>query len=166
MIHKQLQNILWLIGLLLLQVLVLNNIHLLGYATPFLYVYLIIRYDTGISRNQLMLIAFGLGLAVDVFSNTPGMNAGATVLLAFMRPLFLRLFTPRDAAEEIIPSLVVLGNSLFLKYLFVSVFIHHLTLYGMMFFSFSSILLMLAKATASTLVTMLCILGIEWIRSN
>lgn len=166
MIHKQLQNIIWLVGLVLLQVMILNNIHLLGYATPFLYIYLVVRYDTGISRNQLMMLAFGLGLIVDIFSNTPGMNAGATVLLAFLRPSYLQLFTPRDVSGEIVPSPKVLGNSLFIRYLFVAVFTHHLALYAMMFFSFSSILLMLIQAFASTLLTVACILGIEWIRSN
>lgn len=166
MIHKQLQNVAWLLGLLLLQVLILNSINLLGYATPFLYVYFIIQYDTGISRNKLMMLAFCLGLIVDVFSCTPGINAASTVLLAFLRPFYLTLFTPRDVVNEIEPSARTLGSSLYFKYLFVSLFTHHLALYSIMFFSFSSILLILAKAIGSTVLTMCCILGIEWTRNN
>ena len=72
-----------------------------------------------------MLWAFFLGLTVDIFSDTPGMNAAATVALAFLRPTFLRLFVPRDAFENIVPSIKSMGIVPFLKYLVVSVFIHH-----------------------------------------
>ena len=95
----------WFVGLVLLQVLILNNVHIAGYATPFLYVYFILKFASGTSRNELMLWAFFLGLTVDIFSDTPGMNAAATVFLAFVRPTFLRLFTPRDTLDSIIPSI-------------------------------------------------------------
>lgn len=85
--------------MVLLQVLILNNVHIAGYATPFLYIYLILKFESDTPRNALMLWAFFLGLAVDVFSDTPGMNAAATVLLAFLRPTFLRLFVPRDTLD-------------------------------------------------------------------
>ena len=73
--------------MVLLQVLILNNVHIAGYATPFLYIYLILKFESDVPRNVLMLWAFFLGLSVDIFSDTPGMNASATVLLAFL--LFL-----------------------------------------------------------------------------
>lgn len=94
MIINYIHRIGWFVGLILLQVLILNNVHIAGVATPFLYVYFILKFNSGTSRNELMLWGFCIGLAIDIFSNTPGMNAAATVLLAFLRPLFLRLFTP------------------------------------------------------------------------
>lgn len=103
----------WFVGLVLLQVLILNNVHIAGYATPFLYVYFILKFASGTSRNELMLWAFFLGLTIDIFSNTPGMNAAATVFLAFVRPTFLRLFTPRDTLDSIIPSIRTMGIAFF-----------------------------------------------------
>ena len=100
MVLNYLHKIGWFIGLVLLQVLILNNVHIAGYATPFLYIYLILKFESDVSRNTLMLWAFFLGLTVDVFSDTPGMNAAATVLLAFLRPTFLRLFVPRDTLDS------------------------------------------------------------------
>lgn len=94
MIITYIHRIGWFIGLVLLQVLILNNVHIAGYATPFLYIYFILKFNSGTSRNELMLWAFFFGLTIDVFSDTPGMNAAATVLLAFLRPSLLRLFTP------------------------------------------------------------------------
>ena len=78
-----LQRIEWFIGLVLLQVLVLNHMHINGYATPFFFIYFILKYNSGVSRNVLMIWAFLLGLTVDILGNTPGMNGCATVL-AFM----------------------------------------------------------------------------------
>ena len=134
----------WFVGLVLLQVLILNNVHIAGYATPFLYVYFILKFASGTSRNELMLWAFFLGLTVDIFSDTPGMNAAATVFLAFVRPTFLRLFTPRDTLDSIIPSIRTMGISSFLKFAVTSVFVHHLVLLGIEFFSFSNIPLCLS----------------------
>ena len=164
MLHRYVTNTVWFLGLVLLQILVLNNIHILGYATPFLYVYFIIQYETSVSRNTLMIIAFAIGIAIDTFSDTPGMNAAASVFLAFLRPFFLRLFTPRDAADEMTPSMKTLGVSSYLKYLFISVLSHHLVLYLIMFFSLADINLLLMKVVGSTILTFLCIIGIEWAR--
>lgn len=154
----------WFVGLVLLQVLILNNIHILGFATPFLYVYFILKFASGTSRNELMLWGFAIGLTVDVFSNTPGMNAAATTLLAFARPLFLRLFTPRDLLDSIVPSFKTMGVAPFLKFVVLSVFVHHLVLLSIEFFSFTSLPLLLLRVVACTLLTLTCILAIEGIR--
>ena len=68
MVYVYIKRFAWFIGLVLLQVLVLNYIHIAGYATPFLYIYFILKLDTGVSRNELMLWGFFLGLCVDIFS--------------------------------------------------------------------------------------------------
>lgn len=154
----------WFVGLVLLQVLILNNIHILGFATPFLYVYFILKFASGTSRNELMLWGFAIGLTVDVFSNTPGMNAAATTLLAFARPLFLRLFTPRDLLDSIVPSFKTMGVAPFLKFVVLSVFVHHLVLLSIEFFSFTSLPLLLLRVVACTVLTLTCIMAIEGIR--
>lgn len=164
MIVNYLHKIGWFVGLMLIQVLILNHIHLFGYATPFLYIYLILKFESGTSRNELMLWAFFLGLGVDMFSNTPGMNAAASVALAFARPLLLRLFTPRDLLESIVPSIRSLGNSNFIKYVVMSVLIHHLILILIEYFSFTSIWLLLLRVVACALFTIVCILCVEGIR--
>ena len=154
MIITYIHRIGWFIGLVLLQVLILNNVHIAGYATPFLYIYFILKFASGTSRNELMLWAFFFGLTIDIFADTPGMNAAATVLLAFLRPSLLRLFTPRDNLD-ITP---------FLKYTTASVFVHSLALLSIEFFSFTSIWLLLLRVISCTLLTLTCILAVEGIR--
>ena len=91
----------WFIILVLLQVLVLNHIHFEQYATPLFYIYFLLKIDSGNSRKGLMLWAFSLGLCIDIFSNTPGLNAAAAVCTAFCRPWFLRLFSLRDITDNL-----------------------------------------------------------------
>ena len=165
-IVNYLHKIGWFIGLVLLQVLILNNVHIAGYATPFLYIYLILKFESETPRNTLMLWAFFLGLTVDIFSDTPGMNAAATVALAFLRPTFLRLFVPRDAFENIVPSIKSMGIVPFLKYLVVSVFIHHAILLTIEFFSFAHIGTLLLRIVASALLTITCIMAIEGVKKK
>ena len=165
MLINYLHKIGWFIGLVLLQVLILNNVHIAGYATPFLYIYLILKFESDTPRNALMLWAFFLGLA-DVFSITPGMNAAATVLLAFLRPTFLRLFVPRDTLDTLVPAIRTMGILPFLKYLVVSVLIHHGLLLTLEFFSFAHIGTLLLRIAASTLLTVTCIMAVEGIRKK
>lgn len=106
-----------------------------------------------------------LGLAVDVFSDTPGMNAAATVLLAFLRPTFLRLFVPRDTLDTLVPAIRTMGILPFLKYLVVSVLIHHGLLLTLEFF-FAHIGTLLLRIAASTLLTVTCIMAVEGIRKK
>lgn len=154
----------WFIGLVLLQVLILNNVHIAGYATPFLYIYLIVKFESDTPRNALMLWAFFLGLAVDIFSDTPGINAAATVLLAFVRPVLLRAFISREIPEGIVPAVSTMGGSNFLKYLVIGVLVHHGMLFVIEFFSMAHIGSLLLRIGASALLTVSCIMAVEGIR--
>ena len=161
MIINYLHKIGWFVGLVLLQVLILNNVHIAGYATPFLYIYMILKFESDVPRNALMLWAFFLGLAVDILSDTPGMNAAATVLLAFLRPTFLRLFVPRDTLDTLVPAVRTMGISPFLKFL-----VHHGMLLTLEFFSFVHIGALLLRIVTSTLLTVACIMAVEGIRKK
>ncbi len=151
----------WFVGMVLLQVLILNNIHLAGYATPFLYIYPILKMESTTSRNELMAWAFCLGLIVDLFSDTLGMNVIAMVWLAFMRPLFLRLFVQRDKLEALLPGVVTMEMLPFLKYVTVSVLLHQLVLFGVEYFSLAHVEQLLLRVVASTLLTIVCVMAME-----
>lgn len=161
MIAIYLKRVGWFFGLILLQVLVLNNVHIAGYATPFLYIYLLLKLPSSTSRNELLLWGFSMGLVIDIFSNTPGMNAAAGVFIAFLRPLFLRLFSPRDSSDEIIPSIKTIGVFSFTKYVVTCVLFHHVFLLLVESFSLFDINNLLIRIGSSVVLTVLCIMGIE-----
>ncbi len=164
MLVVYLHRIGWILGLTLLQALILNNIHIFGYATPFIYIYFILKLDSGVSRNELMLWAFFLGLTIDVFSDTPGMNAAASVFVAFSRPGILRLFMPRDALESVVPSFKTMGISSFLKYVVAVVLLHCLLLLAIELFTLSNVWMLLLRVVSSAFLTSVCIVGLEGIR--
>ncbi len=154
----------WILGLTLLQVLVLNNIFLFGIATPFLYIYPILVINRNIDRNILMVIAFFVGLIVDIFSNTPGVNAAASVLTAFIRPGVLRMYAPREEFDDFEPSIQILGIWPFLRYVFTILFVHHTVLFLLEAFSTVNIGYMSLRILCSTLLTTLLVMAIELIR--
>lgn len=96
--------------LLLLQVLVLNHVHLFGYATPMMAAGMMLYFPRYTSRTTLLLCAFPFGLCVDMFAGTPGVCAGSLTLLAMMRPLLLRLEVPSDEENDIIPTYRTMGR--------------------------------------------------------
>ena len=150
-----LQRIEWFIGLVLLQVLVLNHMHINGYATPFFFIYFILKYNSGVSRNVLMIWAFLLGLTVDILGNTPGMNAAAATVLAFMREPVLRLVTLRDSVEDFEPGIKSMGFS---PFLFCTILLVIDT------FSFFNLPVLLLKILTDASITIICILCAEAIR--
>ena len=110
-----------------------------------------------------MLWAFFLGLVIDVFSDTPGMNAAATVLLAFLRPLLLRLFVPRETLDDLVPSIQTMGLTPFLKYVSLAVLLHHTMLLTLEFFSLAHYGILLLRILASSLLTVACIMTLDGI---
>ena len=185
MIQDYIHRIGWFVGLLLVQVLILNNVHMEGFATPFVYIYLMIKFASDTGRKEQMLWAFALGLSVDMFADTPGMNASASVLLAFVRPFFLRLFMPRDMSDKLlafvrpfflrlfmprdmsdnfIPGFRTMGAGSFIKYVAVCTLLHHTALYAIEYFSAAHAGMAVLHMAASSVLTMACITAIEGIR--
>ena len=98
----------------LLQVIIGNNIHLFGVAIPFFYIYFILRLPLSLSVNWVMTLAFVLGLTIDIFSNTPGMNALACVVLAALRKPVLNLYVDSQLRHVALCALCSHAFALFL----------------------------------------------------
>lgn len=162
--EQLLTRIAWFVGLVLVQVLMLNNVCLFGLATPFVYVYFLLALDRDIDHNALMVLAFLIGLVVDIFSNTPGVNAGASVLVAFMRPSLLRLFSPRDEYENFEPGIYTLGLWGVVRYALVAVWVHHTALFLLEAFSWANIGHLAMRIICSTTLTMTLVMAIEYVR--
>lgn len=161
-----LQNIFRFILLVLFQVLVLNNIQFLGYINPYLYILFILALPVQMPRWFLLILAFTLGLTIDVFSNTIGMHAFATVFVAFFREGIIKLFTNIEEGNNPTPSFYTFGVSAYVKYVIVIVLIHHAMLFMLEAFSFAHVGIMFAKIALSSLVTVMLILGIQSIKTK
>ncbi|MDR1937774.1 MAG: rod shape-determining protein MreD [Tannerellaceae bacterium] len=123
------RGLVYFVILVLVQVLVLNNIHFLRLVTPFLYIYFIIKLPVGYSSVQVTFLSFLLGMAIDILSNTSGMHAAACTLAGFARPYIIWVFMREDLPENIYPSYKTFGYGGFIRFAFVFVLLHHISLF-------------------------------------
>ena len=145
--------------LVFLQVFIFNNIQFSGFINPYIYVLFILILPFETPKWLLLVIAFLLGLTIDLFSNTLGMHISATVFMAFLRPYVLKVISPRDGYEsETLPQLRYYGASWFIRYSVILVFAHHLFLFYIEVFSFSNFFATFARAILSSLFTITIIL--------
>lgn len=156
----------WFVGLGLTQVLVFNNIHLFGVATPLPYIYFVITLPLNHPKWASLLWAFALGLAVDVFANTPGVTAATLTLAAAIQPYFLQLFVPRDAPDDIVASTRTIGFTRFYFYAFTLTLLQCLLFFSVEMFSFYDWLLWLECVGGSTLLTFILLATLESVRNR
>ena len=150
--------------LVLVQVLILNNIQISGLINPYIYILFVLLLPFNIQGYFLLGLSFLIGITVDIFGNTPGIHAGATVLLGFIRPGLASLISSRELIEKgTTPNMTQLGFASFIKYTVISVLIHHLVLFFAETFSFGDILETLLRWILSSLFSILIILGSQFI---
>jgi len=154
MIRIYLRNILRFFTVLLIQVLLLDNIQMGGYLSPYFYVIFIILLPFETPKWLLLSLAFLLGLSVDLFNGTPGMHAAASVFMAFLRPFILKNFSPRDGYEAgTFPRVYFYGIEWFAKYAIILVLSHHLFLFFVETFRFSDIFFTMGRTILNTILT-------------
>ena len=156
----------WFVVLCLVQVLILNHIHLIDLAIPLLNVYYTITFQRGTPKWMILLWSFALGLAIDVFSNTPGLASGSLTLIAVIQPYLLELFVPRDSAENLEVSISTLGIGKFMIFSAVLLVVYCLVFFALEAFSFFNWQYWLACAGASSLLTFALMMAIESVRAK
>ena len=152
------RNIIGFVVLVLLQVGVLNQVQLSGFINPYLYILFIILLPLGTPGWLVLLLSFGMGISIDVFSNSPGIHASATLFAGFMRTFLLASLVPRETVEPTdSPNIRLFGAGWFIKYSLMMVVIHHVFLFLVEAFKFSSLHLILWRALLSIVFTMILI---------
>jgi rod shape-determining protein MreD len=144
--------------LVFLQLFVLNNIQFSGFVNPYLYVMFILLLPFEISGWLMLVLAFVLGLVIDVASVTIGYHTIATVLMAYARFHLLRFIAPHDGYEPgMSPTIPSLGFPWFLRYTSILVLIHHIVLFWVESFHLDDLLPATLRALASSVFTILLV---------
>ncbi len=155
------------IFLVIFQVLILNNIQLFNVLNPYLYILFILLLPLDIPAWALLMLGFMLGLSVDLFSDTAGIHAAATVFMAFCRPLVLIIVTPRGGYEnEPVPTLNNMGSRWFITYSSILVFMHHLVLFNIEVFRFNEFPITLLRILLSSIFTMVLVILSQYFFSS
>ncbi len=152
-----------LIGLVLLQVLFLNRICLFGYVTPLYYIWMIARFDNSMKRYATLLWAFFLGLTIDLFSGTPGLNAASATLLAMFQPGIVKLFVSMDRHDVVIPGSASMGGRQFMGYLLLLTVLHSTVYFILRSIPLGDWTELILKVIFSTLLTWIFMLVTEYL---
>lgn len=154
MISEISKNIARFVVLLLLQVLIVKNIHLGRYFIFFPYILFILLLPFNTNKPLVLLLSFIYGLCIDLFYDTQGMHASACVFLGFARGFVLKLLSPREGYEENHrPTLAYMGSAWFISYSLLLIFTHHLVMFYLEAFTFHEFFRTFLRALCSTLAT-------------
>lgn len=146
-------NIIRFIALVLLQVLICNQMNFLGSINPYIYILFILIYPVKNNRLSFILISFVLGILIDIFMDTGGAHAAASVTIAYMRPVFLK-FSFRAAYEyqaikfndaDLLPRVI---------YFTLLILIHHFILFILIIFDNSKAGMVVSNALSTGLFTL------------
>lgn len=143
-----LANILRFIALVLLQVLLLNHINFLGYINPYVYILFIILFPLDGNRSLLIFLSFLLGLSVDIFDDSGGVHAAASVFIAYLRSSILK-FSFGVSYEYNMTKISKAPLIEQFTYISLMVLAHHIVLFALEIFNLSHILLLLKSTLFS-----------------
>ncbi|SEW41871.1 rod shape-determining protein MreD [Chryseobacterium wanjuense] len=147
-------DILIMIFLVALQIFVLNRITFFGKYTPVLYPVFVMFYPFFRNKFQFLILSFLIGLSVDAFLYSWGINAFATTLIAYFRTLIFR--TSTDTSTDFF-SFQSLQWAQFLLFLFSSIFLHQLLVQYIEFFKFSRFFEILLNVSITSIISFIFI---------
>ncbi len=145
------------------QVFILNHINLSILFNPMIYPLFIMLLPYQTPRWIVIFLGFLMGLCVDFFSGSFGMNASAGALIGFLRPYILNLIAPLDGYDAGELSLEYMGIKWFLSYLIIVIVIHHFYFFIIQTFSLSQLFALSARILLSSALSCLLIIVLEFL---
>jgi hypothetical protein len=142
------------VTLILLQVAIFNNINFLGFINPYVYIIFIFLFPIRDNRLILLLVSFVLGMTLDMFLDSGGVHAGASVVLAYSRPILLKFsFGMLYEHQSVNFNNSEVGS--LISYVAIGTLLHHLVLFSLEIFNIGSIWLILKKTLFSSIFTLI-----------
>lgn len=156
-----LNNSLRFLALVLLQVMVLNHINLFGYLNPMVYVVWVILFPIRKSKTLFLILSFLLGLSIDFFSDSGGINAAATLFIAFVRLPILKIVLKKTDFDYLLFNLRAISFGKAFLFISVLTVIHHFIVFSLEYFSLNSFTTIISNTILTSVFTIiLSILGI------
>ena len=145
--------------LVVLQSFIFSFLPLFTYAMGFVYIFFILFMPLHWPKYMQLLLAFGIGLLIDLLTGTHGIHAIVSPIILLLREPLLRLILPKYNDEEW-KNLNLFQRDIFefSAYILSLSFIFCLLFYALNFFTMRSILQMLWYVLASTGFTFILLL--------
>lgn len=147
-----------LIFCILLQIMFLRNLVFFNYAFCFLYIGAVLTLPPAMDNSLYLLIAFVVGILIDTFMNTLGLNAAATVLVAFFRSSWIRRYERRAGEDFVFLSLRRIGLLPFINLFFPLILLHSAALFLIEANSLNLFVHTIIKILASSVYTLVAVL--------
>lgn len=85
----------------------------------------------------LLLLAFGIGITIDMFYMSPGVHAGACLWMVALRPFILRLLEPKNGyPTDISPTIHDLGIVWFIQFAGILLLVFFFSYFTLQVFTF------------------------------
>lgn len=158
--NEIIKHIIRFLVLVVVQSLILNQLEI-GFGIQ-LMVYplfiLLLPFDLGII--YMLLIAFGMGIAIDSISNTYGLHTSALLVVTYLRPFIFKMFAPRDGYDNLKEgNMYEMGTRWFIYVFGLLLVIHHLWFFTLEIFRLDDFFFILQKTLLSLpLSFLLCLL--------
>jgi hypothetical protein len=149
--------------LVIVQVLILNQVQFGGYINPYMYVLFIILLPVTAPPWLVIPASFLIGIVIDVFSNSMGIHAAASVFAGYLRPVVIRFISSHDEEYNEYPGLMQNKFSWFLLYTSIIVFIHHTVLFFLEVFSFADFFITFFRLLLSSIFSIFIIVLSQFI---
>lgn len=144
--------------LVLLQISIFNNVNLFGYAQPMFYILFLFLYPISQQKSLFLILAFLLGLSIDFFSNSGGINASATLFIAYFRLPILKIISRKTEFDTVLFRFNNLPFGQQIAYLLTLTFIHHFIVFQLSYFKIDAIGLILTYTLFSGIFTFILLL--------
>lgn len=147
-----------------MQVFVFDNIRFGNYIHPYVYVLFVMLLPFEMPKASLIFHGFLIGMAVDILSGTPGLNAAATTFMAFIRPFIIDITTRKsDIEDKTSPSITEMGPQWFIIYGLLLLLAHNLFLFWLEAFSIKLLGIVLLETLMSVPVSLIVIILIIYV---
>ena len=161
------KNIGWFFGLILFQILILDAIDLgvySAYFSPFLFSFLILKLNLETSVFKLLLYSFVIGITIDLFRDTLGLNAAALLVVAILRKYFLSIISERDEFDSMVElDFFNLGLIRYFIYFGLGIITHHFVFSLIEAFSFNNFFFLIYKSFINTIFALLILFFIQYL---
>lgn len=143
------------------QAIVFNHLILFDVAVPLVFIYLIVFLPVTLGTNLSVTLGFLAGFFLDIFCDTPGVNALCSTIVSFSRKSIFHLYVSMDddlAGRS--PSAHTMGMAAFMKYLLTITALYcaiDFTVEAFQFFNFRLLVLRILASTAYSFILLYAI---------
>lgn len=162
--NNVMSNLIRFVIFLTLQVLVFNNIKFLGYINPQVYILALLLLPLDMKKWIQYIIAFLTGFIIDMFFQTFGIHAIASLLIIFIRPHFVFLLNGFKTTDGIFKPLPGIKDLKWIAlYVGTLAFIHQLTVTMIETFNMKEFFYIIWITLVNTFFTTIIIICIEYL---